>query len=237
MLKIALVLFVLFLLCTAASSASMPVLTHTNGVCSDSDGFDPFTRGNVSLFFGDRGDFYLDSCIDGITVREWSCAGQDNVAEDQYSCPFGFVCRDGACESVNVPVFIASEPETCLDSDGLDENTSGYVAIYRSGTELYTLNDTCIGWFNVSEAYCAQDHGASAGKYTIIGCANGSYCMDGACVNCIEIKPVQVFNVSPMPPVVQVSRIIPYVASAGSDLPVKLVVDADLSRVGHRRCA
>jgi hypothetical protein len=231
MVKFVYVLFALFLLCTAASSVSMPVLTYTNGMCSDSDGFAPYVRGNASLFFIDKGEFYLDSCADGITVKEWSCKSSEIVAEDLYPCPFGYVCREGACNTVNVPPFYAPEPETCLDSDGLNENTSGYAAVYRSGKELYTLNDTCAGWFNVSEAYCAEENRTSAGKYRSIACANNSFCMDGACVKRTGIKPVQVFNVPKIPPVVRVSRNLPYVAQAGSDLAVTLIAAVDSSRV------
>ena len=229
MVKPAFILLALFLLCTAASSDSMPVLTYTNGICFDSDGFDPFSKGNVSLFYINSGAFHPDSCADEMTVKEWSCTAPGKAAQDLYPCPFGMVCRNGACGPVNVLSFYHPEPETCIDSDGLDENTSGYASVHLSDKVSHTLNDTCSGWFNVSEAYCAQDNGISAGKYRLIACANGSFCMDGACVNRTGINAVQVFNVPMMRPVVTVSRTLPHVASAGSDLTVTLKADADPS--------
>jgi hypothetical protein len=228
--KSAFVLFALYLLCTAEASVSMPVLTHKNGVCLDSDGFDPFTKGNASILYADRGVFQLDSCVDAITVREWSCEGLERAIEDRYPCPFGFVCNDGACVSQIVPLFVVPVKETCFDLDGLDEKVRGSVVINRSGKVSSIINDSCAGWFKVSEAYCAEENGTSV-KYKLIECAQGSFCLDAACVNNEGIKPVQVFDVPKMQPVVSVSRILPYVASAGSNLSIGLVVDNDMSRV------
>jgi hypothetical protein len=227
MVKISLILFILFLLCTAACAASMPVLTYNNGLCSDSDGFDPFSKGNVSLLFINKGAFYQDSCADAITVKEWSCIGPGKAAENIYSCPFGFVCRDGACDALNAPPLLVPMISTCLDTDGLDEHTIGYASISLPGKGAYALNDTCTGWFKVSEAYCAVEDGKSVGRYRSISCAKGSYCMDGACVNRTGIKPVEVFDVQEKPPVVRVTRNIPFVASAGSDILVTLNVEPD----------
>ncbi|MFZ2456327.1 MAG: hypothetical protein WAX07_07610 [Candidatus Altiarchaeia archaeon] len=230
MVKIAYPLFALFLLCTAAYPESMPVLTYTDGLCTDSDGWNPYTGGNVSALYIDRGTFSPDSCVDETTVIEWYCMFMGIEKKSIYSCPAGYVCRAGACALVNAPGPPAPAEGTCLDADGMDENLSGKVTVYLAGDESYSLTDRCVGWFNVSEAYCMEENGTSVGKYISIACANGSYCMDGLCVNHIKEKPATVFAAPEAQPAVRVTRDLPYVAQAGTNLTVSLKVTVDPSQ-------
>lgn len=205
-----------------AWALSMPVLTYTSGLCTDSDGLDPYTGGNVSVLFIDRATYYKDYCADDNTLIEWSCRFRGAEEKNAHQCPAGHVCRDGRCDPAYPAASYEKGEHTCVDPDGLNATASTRTVIYLSDNVEYSLTDTCSGWFNVSEAYCAEEDGEQAGRYALLECANGSFCRDGACIPSGNAASVQRFTATPRSSSFAVSRDLAYTASSGTDLYVRL---------------
>ncbi len=232
MIKIGFLLMGLILLAACCSAESFPVLTYTNGLCTDSDGFDPYLSGNVSMLYKDQAYLFFDSCADAGALREWFCYA-DRPESSIYPCPPGYGCGEGACFSNNSVSALVPESFSCVDSEGLCVEGGGYAATFRGGKELYVLNDSCIDWFTLSDAYCKNAGNQSYGAYEDVNCPDGLVCVGGACVILMPAVPERTFAVS-NPPVLQVRRTLPNLESVGDNVSVRLDVVVDVS---HSPCA
>jgi hypothetical protein len=130
--------------------------------CVDSDsGQDRYTRGTIT-----KGTVsYEDYCIDGDTVKEYYCSGND-IYWNYLDCPSGYSCSDGRC------VYFGPE---CHDSDdGEDRYEKGTVTLDSS---VYI--DYCLDVHTVREYYCSATDDVS---YKSLTCPSGYECSNGRCV-------------------------------------------------------
>ena len=224
MIKIEFLLLGFILLAASCSAESMPVLTYTNGLCTDSGSHNPYTRGNVALLYKDRGYVYFDSCTDERTVRKWYCDARQPEA-GIYPCPLNYECSDGACFSPNASFGLAPQSTNCQDANG-----GGYVVTYQGEKELYVLNDTCADWFTISKAYCKNADNQSYGAYENVNCEDGLVCLGGTCIVPMPATPQQIVTEATLPPIVQVSRTLPNIESEGIEITIKLDSKIDVSR-------
>ncbi|MBI5224010.1 hypothetical protein HY990_06340 [Candidatus Micrarchaeota archaeon] len=151
-----------------------------NGVCTITDCTDTdesnsiYIRGTVERGSERNPDFC--NTEGGTSGVEYYCR-DNNIRTQDFSCPSGYVCRDGRCQATG------SSP-SCNDPDGTDTSTARTVT---KGSESAT--DSCISSDpnKVRERICN-----SAGNidYTDISCASGYHCGDGACVR--DTAPVPV---------------------------------------------
>ncbi len=225
MIKIEFILLGLILLTACCKADSSSALTYTHGICIDSGSFNPYTIGNVTYFYKDRCYVYFDSCTDERTVRKWFCdAGQPEAMISP--CPLNYECREGACFSLNAPAALSTQP---TPTKCQDENC-GYVATYQGEKGLYVLNDTCADWFTISKAYCKNADNQSYGAYTDVSCDDGLICLGGKCIIPMPVIPQKIVTEATLPPIVQVSRTLPNIESAGDVITVKLASSIDVSR-------
>jgi hypothetical protein len=104
----------------------------------------------------------VDSCVDGETVKEYYCVGDDYASENK-ACPSDHVCENGRCEEAE-----------CEDSDGgKDYGTQGNVT---KGSESKT--DSCATPSSVKEYYC--DNGDIESE--VYECPGGICTQGGICV-------------------------------------------------------
>jgi hypothetical protein len=224
MIKIEFLLLGFILLSASCSADAMPALTYTKGFCADSDGVNPYIKGNASMLYKDRAYLYLDSCSDERTIRDWFCyAGR--LQTGIYTCPLNYKCRDGACFSENASTGLAPQPQNCLDLEG-----SGQVTTYLSGKELYILKDTCIDWYTVSKAYCKNTGNESFGEYKTMNCPEGLICSGGTCNIPMPAFPHQNATATTLPPVLRITRTLSNVESEGNNISVRLDAGVDASR-------
>ena len=82
------------------------------------DGRNLFQKGTVTI----AGGSYADSCYNGTVVHEWWCTGATSMSSNNYNCPSGYSCGDGAC--------ILNSKETLLwpinCTPGIDCNIGNY---------------------------------------------------------------------------------------------------------------
>ncbi len=129
--------------------------------CSDSDGIDVYTYGQVTR----DSSTYNDVCTDTTHVREYWCDGTD-VEMTIYECPSGYECSGGRCVA------------GCIDTDGEDIYLYGTVWV---GDTAYS--DACvIDNDHVRENYCS----AGAAAWSTYSCPDGYVCSGGACVEGCE---------------------------------------------------
>lgn len=216
------------LLSASCSADSTPALTYTTGFCADSDGVNPYIKGNASMLYKDRAYLYLDSCSDERTAREWFCdAGRPETGI--YACPPDYKCRDGVCFSENAPAALAPQPRNCMDLEG-----SGQVTTYQGGKKLYILNDTCIDWYTISKAYCKDTGNESFGEYKTMNCPEGLICSGGTCIIPVPAFQHQSVTATTLPHVLRITRTLPNEESAGNNISVRLYAGVDAS---HSPCA
>jgi len=152
---------------TAANATTQPAPNITMVVprptCTDSDGMDSYTKGNVSLGMA----LYVDGCTDGSHVKEYYCDGSMATSET-VECPLGSGCADGRCAMVETG---------CAETDGGDD-------IYNAGT-LTLVNDLtsaeyldkCLDDKRVKEYHCTRDGYAEE----VVNCPDGTVCVQAAC--------------------------------------------------------
>jgi len=134
--------------------------------CVDSDGNDPWVKGNVTFGSVVR----EDSCESDTVLRENYCEG-GNPASELVMCAQDTVCIEGAC----VPTNAAETPALCTDGDGGKEyGTAGSVSY---GGRSYT--DACQGAYDMLEYYCDGD----AMAQTTYHCPSGQKCENDACIS------------------------------------------------------
>lgn len=132
--------------------------------CTDSDGWDYYTKGYT---IGSSGTEW-DTCI-GTTLWERICNNgiQDTV---EYSCPSGETCNEGICADEPPP-----NDDYCTDSDnGQNYNVMGTINNKIDGV-TDSESDECINNDFLREYYCNGFNIVSV-QYE---CPD--FCLDGAC--------------------------------------------------------
>lgn len=170
--------------------------------CTDSDGGRNYEKsGNTRDSFEER--YYNDVCMDDYkSVVEYYC-GYDGslehykVLSEEYECPSGYYCSNGACVSL--------EHQKCIDTDGWNSARKGLRIAYDDNLDDVSVKvDFCIVADTVSKypeleisddpkkrvqtcegkkcyviEYQCRDENISD-EYTVYWCVQG--CNDGACV-------------------------------------------------------
>ncbi|VVC04524.1 Uncharacterised protein [Candidatus Bilamarchaeum dharawalense] len=130
--------------------------------CSDSDGgADIYIKGHLQTESSD----YYDSCVDASNLLEYYCSGTSQ-AHNNYACPSGYECSDGAC-------ILSGVPPSCTDSDGGND-------IYVKGhlvTESTEVYDSCVDSSTILEYWCT----GTSETHNTYSCGSGYTCVDGAC--------------------------------------------------------
>lgn len=132
--------------------------------CTDSDGMDFHTKGNVSL---GTAAYAEDYCTDSTHLKEHYCVGGMATSEI-VECPLGSACADGRCVAVETD---------CADSDGgNDIYNAGTLTLVRNLTSAEYL-DKCLDGRRVKEYYCTRGGYAEQ----IVNCPDGTVCVQAAC--------------------------------------------------------
>ncbi len=96
--------------------------------------------------------------------------------DDQENMGIGYACGlDGSC----VPADERPKVSSCFDSDGLDKDSFGTVAVYDVNGALTSYSDSCTtkdGMDHVVEQYCGSSSTVAQGE---IAC--DSFCFNGVC--------------------------------------------------------
>jgi len=140
--------------------------------CEDDDGGRDYeTTGAVTV----DGTTKEDVCIDGDTLREYYCSG-DDYASETYACPAGQACSNGRCRQETYCI------SHCTETDGgPDPLVAGSVSVCDD-----TLDDYCIGYFTVLEYWCKTGHPVGSE----MECDDGYGCDGGACIpTCLDTDP------------------------------------------------
>ena len=142
--------------------------------CSDSDGTNPNTAGDVQTYTSYSSCSYKDYCYDTKNVVEQYCFNglrQSKII----ACPTGYTCFGGACATSNTIV-------SCTDNDKY-QNVSifGQVATTDQNGNVKFYPDTCTSTTNVVQYYCTTSSlgfGVDKREYY---CPTGTTCSNGAC--------------------------------------------------------
>jgi len=172
--------------------------SNTKPLCSDSDGgYNIFVRGTCRDFVGGTAiSTNIDSCTNG-SLREFYCLTNGSRCLNAFgSCPFGYVCENGACTNQSKNVANAqtntSRQLVCSDSDG------GYNIFIRGTCRDYmqqgitsTNIDACEN--NVlREFYCANN---SICVNAFGSCPFGYICENGTCIDATP-PTIEFFNLT-----------------------------------------
>src|SRR3989344_1044743 len=142
--------------------------------CSDSDGTNPNTAGDVQTYTSYSSCSYKDYCYDTKNVVEQYCFNglrQSKII----ACPTGYTCFGGACATSNTIV-------SCTDNDKY-QNVSifGQVATTDQNGNVKFYPDTCTSTTNVVQYYCTTSSlgfGVDKREYY---CPTGTTCSNGDC--------------------------------------------------------
>ncbi|GEM_PF-2745365 len=162
--------------------ACFSVLVYPTTFCTDPDGEDTSTVGtatrveitpehigdsdNINMYPKNK-EAYTDRC-EGDKVFETFCEGSYPKFKE-ISCGTGKICGNGICVAA------------CVDNDGSDKNTFGYVTLGSIQTW-----DSCLDENTVTEQTCSNN----AKVEVSLSCDNGYECDEGKCVEIPEIVPV-----------------------------------------------
>ncbi len=154
------------------------VVDSSEFTCSDTDGNDQFTRGNV-IGQNETGSYNLtDICCSELSnfcsanyVNERACLSNQPFTRGVI-CPIG--CSNGACSN-----------RSCTDTDGDDPYTLG--RIFGVGLDYnnnpynysYSYTDTCFSATRLFEQICVNN--SLDPSFYNLACPNG--CSNGACIN------------------------------------------------------
>jgi hypothetical protein len=193
---------------TITTTTTTPPIT-TPAECSDTDGLDASTKGNVEGWFGMSSDTFnnSDTCANSTTVREYFCRYNANFQESmRIDCPESAYCSDGRCTYItnattttttSSPPTTFTTPNSCHLSGNWSLNISGYVwGIYEG--KAYNYSDTCKNATAAIKGVCiASDYEVIPGNETI-NCPANNYCIEGACASSAsdECHEVNVRNTS-----------------------------------------
>ncbi|MEK6889803.1 MAG: hypothetical protein AABX35_01310, partial [Nanoarchaeota archaeon] len=137
--------------------------------CTDSDGFDITTLGNVNY----DGAVYNDQCLGEKEIIEYTCAitgwfsSEKEVKANNRECQYS--CVDGKCVDQDKNV-----QRVCSDND-VSNKLDVYGAVLFKGD---TYEDTCVeSGLSVKQYFCVDDKLRNFVKR----CANGMRCISGSC--------------------------------------------------------
>jgi hypothetical protein len=129
--------------------------------CTDTDnGNNNGLRGTISGYLASSYYSSSDYCSSSSYLIEYNCNGAKAINISVY-CPFG--CLNGICKP---------NTDTCIDSDGNETNTSGYVYGYLD-TKFYSIYDSCMDFGTVSENFCRAGYSYSFSTSCQFGCSYG----------------------------------------------------------------
>src|SRR3989344_3990143 len=170
----------------------------TTLTCTDSDGgFNLNVSGTVTFVYNNGSEAtvyypvngstavisYSDSCDNQNVVSENQCVN-NAVTTNNYNCPTGMSCSNGACvgnaENTTTNSTSQSLNVTCIDSDnGINFTKAGTAtSSYSNGTKAWSFTDSCPGG-GINEAFCFEN-GTAAIK--IYDCPAGHLCYsNGVC--------------------------------------------------------
>jgi hypothetical protein len=130
-------------------------------LCTDSDGRDSYTKGNVTT----GANVYEDACSGATTLKEYYCDG-NIAAYETVTCKAG--CSAGRCNKI---------------ASGCNE-TDGGMDIYNGGTLLMKIGlieaeylDKCMDNDTLKEYYCTED----GYREEVVDCPAGLRCVQAAC--------------------------------------------------------
>ncbi len=137
--------------------------------CTDSDGFDITTLGNVNY----DGTIYNDQCLSEKEIIEYTCAstgwfsGEKEVKENNKECQYS--CVEGKCVDQDKAV-----QRVCSDND-VDNKLELFGSVLFKGSEY---KDLCVeSGLSVNQYFCVDDKLRNFVKR----CANGMRCISGSC--------------------------------------------------------
>jgi len=115
-----------------------------------------------------KNTIYNDECVSWNTVKKYYCKNE-SVMSGNFNCEPGYWCQNGACVEYE---------GSCVDSDGNDTKTYGYVSYTPSVFSTATEYDKCVDEATIEEWIC---EGSKPIKQTL-ECGSGFKCSEGKCI-------------------------------------------------------
>ena len=162
---------------TTPTTSTPPTTLTTPNSCHISGNWSVSVSGYVWGIREGRTYNYSDECKNDSTVIKRVCIASDYTVipgSETVTCPENTLCSGGRCTSIT--------ENMCHDSDGINENTSGYAwGIYNG--RAYNLSDTCKNSTSVNEKICITNGAIITPYNQTIDCPADAYCIEGRCVS------------------------------------------------------
>jgi len=118
--------------------------------CTDSDGRNIYSKGEVILLLDSKSETNEDSCIDESNVLEYMCQDSSSVTRESFSCENG--CEDGKCIEC-VPEIECGEWGNCEEVDSINIDPRDTAPSPTQTRTCYDLN-RCTEEYTETQSCC-----------------------------------------------------------------------------------